>query len=382
MTQIISPITPTFGLTTFAQDYDLGQTPLPGMIANLPPGMVNQGFSQHYICMKNDSDTGLRVIFKPSGNSSYLAPKEHSDIPVDPQDAIISFSYRWNNSVQSDATQQVFMMIITPYDIQKGYKIVQGGTVNPPSAAAAGLLPGLLPVGVHLSRIQSDPQVAGVDANFLIVSDGAGNLTFHLISGVEGAIFFDLPGVGNFANMIGFGTNDFFGMFETDATHIQAQFGASGGMVFKNTDASGANEQLVVKTGQCWLAATDIHFYNALRTYGALAHDDGTVVYLKAGYFVETTSASSASLVNGSTITTAHVGVARVTESAAVTGIIMQAGTVDGQECWVVNQGGFSITMAASGTSNVADGVSCIIAASGGAKLFVWNNATLLWYHA
>lgn len=83
------------------------------------------------------------------------------------------------------------------------------------------------------------------------------------------------------------------------------------------------------------------------------------------------------------TINTAGIDVALVTPAAARTGIILQPGTFNGQEVWVVNQGSAanSLTMAASGTSNVADGTSDVIAGVT-ARKFVWNSTAALWYRA
>jgi len=92
-------------------------------------------------------------------------------------------------------------------------------------------------------------------------------------------------------------------------------------------------------------------------------------------------SASAAAITNGSTITTAATGVARVAPGGAVTGIIMQAGTRAGQECTVVNESAAvnTATMAASGTSNVANGVTTVIAGLT-SRRFVWDSVTALWY--
>lgn len=83
------------------------------------------------------------------------------------------------------------------------------------------------------------------------------------------------------------------------------------------------------------------------------------------------------------TINTAGVGIARVSPAAARTGCILQAGTTPGQECWVVNEAiaANSITFAASGTSNVADGTSDVLAGLV-ARKFVWDSSTSLWYKA
>jgi hypothetical protein len=83
----------------------------------------------------------------------------------------------------------------------------------------------------------------------------------------------------------------------------------------------------------------------------------------------------------GGTIATTGLNVSLVTPASARTGCILQAGTFNGQEITVVNQSASnSITMAASGTSNVADGTSDVIAALK-AALFRWvGGTTNLWY--
>lgn len=97
------------------------------------------------------------------------------------------------------------------------------------------------------------------------------------------------------------------------------------------------------------------------------------------GYIASGQSASAAAIATGGTITTASVGVARVAPTAAVTGVILQAGTKAGQQVTVVNESAFSVTFAASGTSFVVDGASDVIAATS-ARAFVWDSGTALWY--
>ncbi len=112
-----------------------------------------------------------------------------------------------------------------------------------------------------------------------------------------------------------------------------------------------------------------LYVWNGTYWYSSGMLVNGTTVTIQ--------SSSAASLSNSSTITTSGVGVARTTNSGAVTGIIMQAGTVNGQKVTVTNETANSGTMATSGTSNVADGTSCVIAANT-ARDFVWNGT--LWY--
>jgi|SRR5262245_1522673 len=97
-------------------------------------------------------------------------------------------------------------------------------------------------------------------------------------------------------------------------------------------------------------------------------------------------SGSAQALASSGTITTSGLKVARVAPTAAVTAVVMQAGTTPGEECWVVNEStttGNSVTMAASGTSNAAGGVNDIIPGGQG-RLYIWddqvNSGNGLWF--
>ncbi len=106
-----------------------------------------------------------------------------------------------------------------------------------------------------------------------------------------------------------------------------------------------------------------------------------TVSTLVSGTIATVVSATTPDPGGNGTIATAGVGVALTTPAAARTGIILGVGTINGQELTVINQGtaGNSLTMAASGTSNVADGTSDVISNFTAAK-FVWNSTAALWY--
>jgi hypothetical protein len=89
---------------------------------------------------------------------------------------------------------------------------------------------------------------------------------------------------------------------------------------------------------------------------------------------------SAQAVASNGTIATAGPEVQRVAPSGAVTGVTLQAGTVAGQRCTVVNEGASAntITFAATG-SNVADGLGTPIAGLT-ARSFVWDSGTQLWY--
>jgi hypothetical protein len=92
------------------------------------------------------------------------------------------------------------------------------------------------------------------------------------------------------------------------------------------------------------------------------------------------TSNSTFATITGGTIPTANGGLTRCAPAGAITGVIMQPGTIDGQIIIVENSSAAAntITMAAAGTSNVANGVTTVIAGLT-AVPFVWNATSNLW---
>ena len=87
-------------------------------------------------------------------------------------------------------------------------------------------------------------------------------------------------------------------------------------------------------------------------------------------------------LSTGNTITLpANTGIVRVSAAAAVTGIILPAGTIDGQTITVIHisAAANTITFAASGTSHVADGASDVITGPS-CRVFKWSAQDSLWY--
>jgi hypothetical protein len=81
------------------------------------------------------------------------------------------------------------------------------------------------------------------------------------------------------------------------------------------------------------------------------------------------------------TITTSAKGTTKTNPAGNITAVVLQAGGNDGQQVTVINESAFTITFAAAGTSNVADGVSDVIAALT-SRVFTWDSHTNLWYKA
>lgn len=97
---------------------------------------------------------------------------------------------------------------------------------------------------------------------------------------------------------------------------------------------------------------------------------------------LNSSQAASIAIASSGTITTQNIGYARFNPAGAVTGLIMAPGQYHGQTIIVENDAvaANTMTFAASGTSNVADGVSAVITGPA-QKMFVWNAVTSLWYH-
>jgi hypothetical protein len=93
------------------------------------------------------------------------------------------------------------------------------------------------------------------------------------------------------------------------------------------------------------------------------------------------TADSSFATITGGTIPTAGMGLTRCSPAGAITGVILQQGTLDGQIIIVENDAAAAntITFAAAGTSFVANGVTTVIAGLT-AVAYVWNATTSLWY--
>jgi hypothetical protein len=85
--------------------------------------------------------------------------------------------------------------------------------------------------------------------------------------------------------------------------------------------------------------------------------------------------------ISSGTLTHNNYGVMVVNPAAAITGVILTAGSFPGQRLVIINQAvaGNTITFAAVGTSLVANGVSCVIAGTKGMEL-VWNALDSKWY--
>ena len=92
-------------------------------------------------------------------------------------------------------------------------------------------------------------------------------------------------------------------------------------------------------------------------------------------------SATVQTVAAGNTITTANLGAARVTATAARATLVLQAGTTAGQQVTVINESAFALTFDVQATSHVADGATLAIPALA-ARSFTWDSGTSLWYRS
>ena len=98
--------------------------------------------------------------------------------------------------------------------------------------------------------------------------------------------------------------------------------------------------------------------------------------------FKFTGSGGGGALANGDTISSKFFGVVEVTTSGNVTGIILDTFLPDDWRTMrIMNNGSGSVTFAASGTSNVANGTSCVIQANS-ERAFTFNPDLSLWFPA
>lgn len=88
---------------------------------------------------------------------------------------------------------------------------------------------------------------------------------------------------------------------------------------------------------------------------------------------------AATTVATGGTIDTTQMW-QRITNAGAITGVILEAGTMHGQICIVSNDKDAvgSVTMAAAGTSRVSTGTSCVIAIGAG-RIFIWDATDAIW---
>ena len=100
-----------------------------------------------------------------------------------------------------------------------------------------------------------------------------------------------------------------------------------------------------------------------------------------AGVLANIVSSSVASIGTGGTIPTAGIGTSLVTTTTNVTGVILAAGTFNGQQVSVVNESANTITFNTTpSTSHMADAATQPAIGALTARQFVWVTAQGFWY--
>jgi hypothetical protein len=113
----------------------------------------------------------------------------------------------------------------------------------------------------------------------------------------------------------------------------------------------------------------------------SLAANTGNIA--TSGNIATGQSATAVAIANSATIATVNIGESRVAPTGNVTGIILAAGTIIGQEVVVVNESAFTVTFNTTpATSNVAGSAADPAIPAKCCRLFKWDSVTSLWYRA
>lgn len=102
-----------------------------------------------------------------------------------------------------------------------------------------------------------------------------------------------------------------------------------------------------------------------------------TTLYPMRG--LDATAFSQVITANGQTVSTGYLSRNRLGGTGPFTGLVLAAGGFEGQEVILTNMGSGTLTFAAAGTSNVADGLSDTITANV-QRRYTWDTAHALWY--
>lgn len=111
----------------------------------------------------------------------------------------------------------------------------------------------------------------------------------------------------------------------------------------------------------------------------SLNYYDGVPNFFPSGIGIGSYAAATSVTANGQSITTTTTPYVPLTCSASFTGLILSAGFWDGQLLALTNQGTGTLTFAASGTSNVADGTADVLP-PGVTGFYIYDAEDSLWY--
>lgn len=156
---------------------------------------------------------------------------------------------------------------------------------------------------------------------------------------------------------------------------VYADPASSGTLVETINCASGKYEKLLTDN----LAVAYAVKINSGNTFYTLVSTNSAETFRIDNTFSSIPPADQSLSADSQTITL-PTGINKVcTTTGARTGIILTAGTVDGQIINLINASANTITFAAAGTSNVADGATTAIAANRAVTL-IWDTGSSRWY--
>lgn len=351
------------------------------------PGGISYAIGgQATLRLHNESNCGLRCMFDNSGQSFNLPAGGWSDSYPKSSDNALDFTVLYTLSgpgVTLLLSTYYFPGEPVPAQTTLGNSPIGGGNVstNFSELINTGNNPLSTLINVQPNDASAPTWTADNSGNLAISGDNAGVLTtlLQLIAGASPAVKLAAAGVltatlGDFQvggnailmNNKNLELEDSGGtphavMFASSFNNvvIRALAGVSGRTIALQ-DESGTTQLTIVDTSPQVTVANNLQV-NGNLTKAALA-------------------TSTSGLSTGGTIATT-TPIAKPTPGSAVTGIILQPGTVDGQVMGIINLGlaGASITFAPSSTSHVEDGTSDVIA-SGNAALFLWEGTNARWY--
>src|SRR5579859_838190 len=144
------------------------------------------------------------------------------------------------------------------------------------------------------------------------------------------------------------------------------------------TEGDGLNDYFNVNTSAHRLelpnGMTLVQYADAYSTIG---------LQLAGGNVAPLQSTTAPAVANAGTIATANIGISRVSPAGAVTGIILQPGTINGQQVTIINEAvaANSLTLNTTpATANVADSATEAAIPGLTARSYVWDSSTSLWY--